>query len=204
MGKPKDIELRHDILSSFDAKPVNDLGGVFEHLNKINKRRPLHTIRYVIKAMEKEGLITVIKRGDKNRAYYVKSLFPNATTMTSLRGEPVTLVQFITELDSLDNHPLLKDSVLTMLKQWMFNSIAIADKDAYKAKKLPIPVAEDLDASLNELKLAIELLHRYVKAFIATGVSSELGQRKVLKELEGLGITSVLVDRYSNKEKSDD
>lgn len=199
VGKPKDIELRRDILSSFDSKPICDLADITEHLSKLKRPRPSHSIRYVTKKMVSEGLISIIERGPNNKAYYVKNMFSNATAMHNLNGKPVTLVQFITELDSLEIHPLLKDEVLDMMKRWMFNSIAIVDPNAYTDKKVPIPVARELKSNLEELRSAIEILHRYVKGFISTDIWSELGHRKMTKELESLGITSVLVDRYGIK-----
>ena len=204
VGKPKDIELRRDILSAFDSKPICDLADISEHLSNLKRPRADHAIRYVTKKMVSEGLITIVKRGSNNRAYYVKNMFSNATTMSSLSGKPVTLVQFITELDALEMHPILKDAVLDLMKQWMFNSIAIVDPKAYEDKKLTPPVARDLKNNLEELRVALESLHRYIKTFISTDIWSELGHRKMSKELEGLGITSLLVDRYGIKNQHDD
>lgn len=196
MGKPKDIDARRDILSAFDAKPINDLGDVVEHLSKIKRPKSERSVRYILNKMENEGLVKLIKRGANNRAFWVKNVFSDATTLTDVNGNPVSLVQFITELDALDNHPLLRNETLQLMKQWMLNSIAIVDADAYAAKKLNPPVARELKSNLEELKAAIELLHRYVKHFLNAEVWSELGHTKMSKELEGLGITSVIVDRY--------
>jgi hypothetical protein len=191
MAKARDTQLRHDILTAFDNKSICTIEDIREHVNK-----PDHTVRYTVKAMLNEGLIKVFKRGEHNRAYYVKEMFPNTTVLTSLTGNPVGLMQFIGELDQLNTHPVINDTALEFMKLWMLNAIATADKQAYTDKKRPIPVAKELKSNLEELRSAIELLHRYVKTFLDTDMWSDAAQERLKKELDGIGITSVLVDRY--------
>jgi hypothetical protein len=198
MPKPRDTELRCDILSALDRKPVCTIQDIKEHLIKIKKPKPEHTIRFTVKAMCKEGLLKVFKRGEHNRAFYVKAVFPNTTTLINFKGEPVTLMQFISELDGRDSHPLLSDTALELMKSWMLNAIAVSDKKAYLDKRIDPPDPLEIKRNLEQMKRAIEMIHRFVKAFIDTDVWSNVGHDRVKKELDGLGITAVIVDRHNN------
>lgn len=201
MPKGRDLELRRDILAAFNKQVACSLQDINKYLKTIKNPKPEHTIRYTVNAMVKEGLLKQSHRGNKNRAFYTRESLPTVSTFLNLKGQPVTLMQFIRELDERDSHPLLNDTALRLMKEWILNSIAIADPSAYKEKGITPPVAEDLLAHLDSMRVAVETFHRFLKTFISSGIWSTEQRKRLSKELEGLGITSIIVDRYGHRDE---